>query len=797
MGVPSHTRAHEHGPPGGVLGLVRYVAEHGPRGSRVLDVTGDWEPLFGGVEPALPSLIESRLYAAADRERYRAAMAELAKADVAEAELRLRGRDGEIRWVLARAVLRERRGETVVVDGLLLDLGTLSLDEGPLLHVGDLGSVLESLDEHIYSAELTRDGSYREFFAGPGAERFLGGDVPAGMDEADAWYECLHPDDHDDYWAALHRLFDGRPVDIQYRICGFDGQVRWVLERCRPRQVDADRVLFDGICHDVTDRVLADREQRALREVSTAVAEGAAVEEVCRLVSRLVLGLLSATGGGVIRFDGSRGISVGSWSETAPTVPPGTSFDLTPGLAVTEVWRTGRTAISGDYEEIEGEGADIVRPHAISRGVASPIRVAGQLWGAFLVLLSEGERLPSDCAQRLERFADLVALAIANAEAHERLSVQALTDPLTGLANHRAFHERLAQEVDRARRHDRDLALVLIDVDRFKEINDTFGHQLGDQILAEAANALTGVIRSEEVLARIGGDEFALLLPECDAADAHLVAERARVALSDRAFAGGVHLTISAGVSDVRQGPSAGELFRLSDGALYWSKASGRNVVWIYSPDVVEELSATERAERLARSQALAGLRALARAVDIKDPSTQRHSERVAELADRLAAACGWSDERRALIREAGVVHDVGKIGVPDLILRKPGALTAEEYEVVKQHAALGAQIASEILSVEQVTWIRHHHERHDGRGYPFGIGGDDVPDGAQLLALADAWDVMTSARTYKAPMKRGAALAECRSLAGTQFAPAAVEALMRLAESGRLPGMRQARRAR
>jgi HD-GYP domain-containing protein (c-di-GMP phosphodiesterase class II) len=191
-----------------------------------------------------------------------------------------------------------------------------------------------------------------------------------------------------------------------------------------------------------------------------------------------------------------------------------------------------------------------------------------------------------------------------------------------------------------------------------------------------------------------------------------------------------------------------------------------------------------ERAERLARMHALSGLRALARVIDAKDPVTRRHSERVADLCARLAAAAGWEPARVARLREAALVHDVGKIGVPDAVLLKPARLAGEEYEVVKRHAALGAEIVADVLDAEQVTWVRSHHERPDGCGYPDGLSGDAIPDGAALLALADCLDTMTKSRPYSTPMPVADALAEIRALAGRQFTHAAVATLDALAGS-------------
>ena len=358
------------------------------------------------------------------------------------------------------------------------------------------------------------------------------------------------------------------------------------------------------------------------------------------------------------------------------------------------------------------------------------------------------------------------------------LEGRAFTDPLTGLANHRAFQERLQAEVGRAQRYGRPLALALIDVDHFKSINDLSGHAAGDRVLAALGTRLRALLRTDDVLARIGGDEFALLLPETDDAEARLVLERAREELERRPLVDGIRVRISAGICVLERAGDAETLMRLADGALYWSKEHGRNVTAVYDPETVHELSASERLDRLQRSHTIAGIHALARAIDAKDPSTREHSERVAALAARLAQLRGWSPERVALLHEAALVHDVGKIGIPDAVLLKPGRLDAAEYEQVKQHAALGARIVADVLDPEQVAWIRSHHERPDGRGYPDALSGDEIPEGAALLAAADCFDVMTVARPYSRPMSEADALAECRSLVGAQFTSAAVAAL-------------------
>jgi diguanylate cyclase (GGDEF)-like protein/putative nucleotidyltransferase with HDIG domain len=410
--------------------------------------------------------------------------------------------------------------------------------------------------------------------------------------------------------------------------------------------------------------------------------------------------------------------------------------------------------------------------------LTTPVHVRGRLWGAISVASVAPDSLPADAERVLDDFAELIGLAVANTEAHAVLVEQAATDPLTRLANHRAFHERLREELSRALRHERPLTLALLDVDHFKAINDSLGHERGDVVLAAVAATLSDVARAEDVLARLGGDEFALLMPETDEEQALAAVERARSAIAGIELGGGLTVTVSAGVCGLEHASDPDSLVRLADGALYWGKAHGRDAAWVYDPEIVRELSISERADQLQRSQALVGIRALARAIDAKDQSTREHSQRVATLACDIARRLDWSEERVALLEDAALVHDVGKIGVPDAVLLKPGRLTDDEYDHIKRHAALGAQMVEDLLLAEQVDWIRAHHERPDGRGYPAGLAAAQIPDGAAILAVADAFDVMTATRIYSAARSREDALAECERLVGAQFAPEPVAAL-------------------
>lgn len=537
-------------------------------------------------------------------------------------------------------------------------------------------------------------------------------------------------------------------------------------------------------------------EQAALLRVAHAVAEERDPDEIFHLVAQEVSTLTGAECGVVARFEGDAMIVVGTHGLGAG--PLGARYPGDGRGALSMVARTGQAAMV-EYAERDDPVCRLASRAGFQAGVAAPIMVSGAVWGGVMVASADAASLARpELLDRLSRLADLVALALANTQSRLQLAERAATDALTGLPNHRTFHDLLAAEADRASRHGGRYALLVLDIDHFKEVNDTHGHQAGDRVLIEIARRLEGSVRSSDVAARIGGEEFAVLMPGAREEDALRIAHRIGRVVRETPFPGVGRLTVSGGVCGSDRAPDHHHLVRYADGALYWAKAHGRDTTFVYSPDVVQALSAAERAEALLRERALAGLNALAQAVDAKDHSTREHSERVAEISMHLAMRLGWAADDVARIRQAGLLHDVGKIGVPDHILLKPGALTPEEFELVKVHAPLGAQIVSDVLDAEQVAWVRNHHERWNGAGYPDGLREEQIPAGARILALADAWDAMTAPRPYSPGMDTQRALEECRRNAGVQFAPDVVEALLKMADSRELcalsPGAKCAR---
>jgi diguanylate cyclase (GGDEF)-like protein len=518
-------------------------------------------------------------------------------------------------------------------------------------------------------------------------------------------------------------------------------------------------------------------EQASLRRVATAVAAGLPPTGIFALVSLDAGRLLGADCAAIVRFQEAARVTIlGRWThdEHGPEDPDAT-VAVAPGSLLDRL-RCGeaiaRDRMDGDYH---------------CERLAAPVRSGAAVWGALVVVATDPHEFAPGADERLLEYADLIATAVANAEDRARLDSEAATDALTGLPNHRAFRERLAEEVSRAHRHDRPLTVALVDVDGFRALGDRAGPEAADAVLVEIGRLLAAALREEDVLARMGADEFAVIFVESDRHQALLVADRARRAVAEAPLRHRLRATLSIGLCDLEAASSDDEALRRADAALFWAKEHGRDLCWLYDPTVVRELDERQRTRELDRSQALVGLRALARAIDAKDPATQEHSERVATLTGRLAIARGWAPSRVALLRDAALLHDVGKIGVPDAILLKDGPLDDDEFAIVREHSVLGARIVGDVLDEEQIAWIAGHHERPDGSGYPGARAGDDVPEGAALLALADAWDVMVSDRSYSPPKTLEAALSEVRACAGTQFAPTAVEALETLAQRGDL----------
>ena len=349
-------------------------------------------------------------------------------------------------------------------------------------------------------------------------------------------------------------------------------------------------------------------------------------------------------------------------------------------------------------------------------------------------------------------------------------------DALTGMLNHRAFHKKLKEEVEAAQQTAGCGAVALIDLDNFKFFNDAYGHLAGDDVLRQVALAFSAACRAQDTLARFGGDEFALLMPGVSQADAQRLTEDLRDAASlvgyqPPGYQTPIPFTLSVGIAYFPDDAATRtDLLEVASARLRVSKSGGDD---------------NSHALHVRRSlaQAVGGftmLDALVTAVDNKDRYTRRHSEDVLGYSLQIARELGLDAEMQRVIEIAALLHDVGKIGVPDAILRKPGRLTGEEFEAIQQHPMMGAVIVGSVPGFEEtLDAVRHHHERWDGEGYPFGLRGEETPLSARLMAVADAYSAMTTDRPYRMGMEPQKALEILQEGAGTQWDPQCVRAFL------------------
>jgi diguanylate cyclase (GGDEF)-like protein/putative nucleotidyltransferase with HDIG domain len=368
------------------------------------------------------------------------------------------------------------------------------------------------------------------------------------------------------------------------------------------------------------------------------------------------------------------------------------------------------------------------------------------------------------------------------------------TDALTGLGNHRSFQLDLRRALETAAEDEELVSLCLIDLDGFKDINDRFGHPVGDAVLRRVAEVMRHECAAGRAY-RIGGEEFAVLLPEHSSWSGDTTIDRVHRRLAATEFPTGEPVTVSVGLAVYPDHARDREtLYDVADAALYWAKNHGKNRTCVYDTSVVRSYSPSELAEAAERHARLRAAEGLIRVVDAKDTYAGAHSQTVSRLAEAIARAMGLDVEVVEQVRLAGLLHDLGKIAIPDRILQKPGKLDPDELRVMREHPVLGARLL-EGLGVSPVDrWILHHHEWWDGSGYPLGLAGEEIPLGSRIILVADAFDAMTSDRCYRAAGTTAAAIAELRKRCWTQFDARVVAALERLqAENPELTDLRAA----
>jgi diguanylate cyclase (GGDEF)-like protein len=384
----------------------------------------------------------------------------------------------------------------------------------------------------------------------------------------------------------------------------------------------------------------------------------------------------------------------------------------------------------------------------------------------------------------VDKSAQLAAARARIAELETEIARLSARDPLVStLLTIGAFRAQLELDVQRAHRYRRPLVLAVVDIDRFRRLNMTRGYGAGDAVLATVGQLLAASTRAHDLACRAGGDEFLLLLPETSLEEARLTMERILVDLETVKVADGRGVSVSVGVAALRSEESADQLLAQAQGALELARADGGGRVKIGQDAAGDEGGDDEPAGATAEVVA-----ALAQALEERDSYTGEHSESVVDLTGRVAEALALDGHEIKTVRSAALLHDIGKVGIPDEILHKSGPLDEQEWEIMRQHPAMGERILRAIPGMGAVARIvRHEHERWDGSGYPDGLAGEEIPIGARIILACDAYHAMTSDRPYRAAMSHHVAMSELSSNAGSQFDPKVVEALV-----GYLYGRRQ-----
>jgi diguanylate cyclase (GGDEF)-like protein len=488
------------------------------------------------------------------------------------------------------------------------------------------------------------------------------------------------------------------------------------------------------------------------------------------------------------------------------------------------VARTGETALVQTIGEghLQGVLAD-------SRAVLCiPIAYGESLLGVLNVESRRQDAFSPQDVLIMNTLADLLATALHNAFVFQKLQQQSITDGLTGIKTRRFFWESLTSEWKRASRSGRPFSVVLMDLDKFKQVNDTLGHLEGDLVLARVGRLLEQKCRQSNVVARYGGDEFIILMPETGVEQAQILAERLRLWISTDPMLQEHQITGSFGVASFPvHGFSVEDIIRIADAGMYVSKHAGgdrvstaeelaegesaavhRQLISGYiegflqrehtGPEHLEELITTLKKmsggeDGINLHVLRESIEALNRAAEAREINGSGQGELVAHYCEMIGRAMGLPPEEVADLTFAARVHDVGKIFIPERILNKSGPLTEEEFYLVKMHPRVGAEILSSLPGSELFQKaVEHHHEAFDGSGYPAGLSGEQIPLWARIIALADAYVNMTTERSFAASMSSEQALAELTKLSGTRYDGMLVRILARELKAERAPSSLQ-----
>ena len=541
-----------------------------------------------------------------------------------------------------------------------------------------------------------------------------------------------------------------------------------------------------GIGRDITDRKNAELaiyrrnvELTAIAKVTQALSQQLRLDRVLQTALDSILEVSGQDTGALWLLDeDSQGLELAihrgvgeEYVKAVSRVPLGV------GITAKAV-ESGKTIVVSDIindKKLPDSYKETARLEGLRSVISIPLKSKGKTLGAMNVFSRKSTSFPAEDIRLLETIGGQIGIAIENAQLLERLSELSETDELTGLYNRRTFYEMLDAEIKSSTKHNRPFSLVMLDLDGFKSFNDKFGHTSGDAALKNFANALQSALRKTDSAYRYGGDEFTLILPGTESEKALSIIDRIRKkwlqSPHSQYYNADAPIKFSTGIAQFPDDTETidGMVF-LADTALFIAKREGG-----YHHTLVSELG--ELPPEVLGSATMEQVYALAATVDAQSPYMDGHSRRVSAVAEKIGLAIGLDEEQLSQLHAAALLHDIGKIGVPDIIVTKPDSLSKDERRVIEKHPVEGAKILSHVQELSAIVPIvLHHHEWYSGGGYPDGLKGDDIPLLARILTVADSYDTMTTPLPHKKAMTHQQAADELRRYAGIQFDPELVE---------------------
>jgi diguanylate cyclase (GGDEF)-like protein len=527
----------------------------------------------------------------------------------------------------------------------------------------------------------------------------------------------------------------------------------------------------------------------ALNQVAVVITASLSKEEVLERILRHGMSLSKANAACVALYSQSGG-RFSEWKTMGLSDNFVKNIEFKSGGLADETFSSGNLIVSNDLPDSRHKLSQLARDEGIRSLICLPLISHTNPLGVIYFYWNDRETFLPDEIDTLTTFAHLAAGAIENSRLYAWMSEQAARDMLTNLFNRRTFEQRLNDETLRATRYGKPFSLLMLDIDRFKDINDTHGHPVGDTVLRILAGILRNEVRDIDTVARYGGEEFVIILPETEGMEAGLLAERIRMEVAERSFrireGLEVPVTISVGVACFpRCADSAQLLVERADQALYVAKQSGRNRVQYYAQMLKMEIDNNPGRVAELLNQHVRNVRPVVMAVDARSRFFRNHSENVARLCDRLARALDLDKDRRERLHYAAMLQNTGLISVPEDVLAKPAELTPDEWRMMRKHPAIGSGILDEVPELAPVASIvLHHHEHYDGSGYPAGLRGEAIPYLARVLTVADTYNALINERPYRNALSQGDAIKLLRADAGKRLDPEIVRVFCDMLEA-------------